>query len=105
MILNDPWELIDTLAAEGIELRLKSRECANVFVAPGQEQRYWSHWQAIIVEHAGPLFAVLSGQAVRIDTPRPRPLCGKFRPKAKRATKPTKARGPHGAGPAPRGAA
>ena len=105
MIPNDPWTLIDTLAAEGIELRLKSRECANVFVAPGQEQAYWEHWKPIIVEHAGPLFAVMSGQVVRIDTPRPRPLCGAFKPKRKRRTKPNKPRGPNGTGPAPRSAA
>ncbi len=103
MIPNDPWALIDELGAEGIELRLKSREKAQVFVRSGQEQRYWEHWKPIIFEHAGPLFAVLTGQAVRIDTPRPRPLCGAW--KKKRRTKPKKSPGPHGAGPAPRSAA
>lgn len=84
----DPFALIDALRAVGVGLELHRSGRLLVF---GKPTRARLPWLWVIHLHYEPLQAVLHGRVVRIRRP-PAPA-------------PKKSRGPHGAGPAPRGAA
>ena len=101
---DDPFELLAALASDGIAIRLQHRSRTEIeAVIPCRAtDPLWEEWEPIVEDHIHPFLAILTGQVVRIDTPRPRPLCGAWK-KRKRRTKPKKPRGP--SGPAPRGAA